>query len=112
LITRFSSIEKNSFVDYGTVVEDSSILANTHVGIWLDVCHSVASESKLFNLERNVILEISDPSIMRAAVAARSSRNLFGMSHAQPVVADLRHHQQEKTPAPEPWQLGANPIQG
>jgi NDP-sugar pyrophosphorylase family protein len=114
LITRFSSIERGCYVDYGTVVEDSSILANTHIGIWLDVCHSVARESKLFNLEHNVILEISDPSIMRATNAVREgTRNVFGVSHgSRPTVADLQAEQEEETPAPKGWQLGANPIQG
>ena len=41
LITRCSSLEEGCYVDCGTVIEDSSILANTHVGIWLDVRHSV-----------------------------------------------------------------------
>jgi hypothetical protein len=116
LITRLSSIERGCCVDYGTVVEDSSILADTHVGIWLDVCHSVAKANKLFNLEHNVILEISDPSIMRAARAVREgTRNVFAVNRGQqPMVADLLppQEQQEKTPAPERWQLGANPIQG
>jgi NDP-sugar pyrophosphorylase family protein len=115
LITRFSSVERGCYVDYGTVIEDSSILANTHIGIWLDVCHSVANGSKLFNLERNVILEIEDPSILRATSSAREeARNTLAASHkTQPMVADFQTEQeQEETPSPESWQFGANPIQG
>ena len=61
LITRHSTIEKNCCVDYGTVVEDSSILQNTDIGICLDVCHAVANGNKLLSLDRDVVIEISDP---------------------------------------------------
>jgi NDP-sugar pyrophosphorylase family protein len=66
LITRFSNIESFSFVDYGTVIEDSSILTNTYVGIWLDMCHAVVQGNQLLNLAHNVSLEIADPSLIRA----------------------------------------------
>jgi NDP-sugar pyrophosphorylase family protein len=65
LITRCSNIESHSCVDYGTVIEDSSILANSFVGIWLDVSHAVVRGNKLFNLERGIVLEISDASVIR-----------------------------------------------
>lgn len=66
LITRFSNVEKDCCIDYGTVVEDSSILQNTHVGICLDVCHAVATGSKLISLPRDVVFDISDPAVMRS----------------------------------------------
>lgn len=111
LITRCSSIEEGCYIDYGTIIEDSSILANTHIGIWLDVCHSVAKGNKLFNLERNVALEISDASIMRATNSARAQvRNISSASHqSQPMLADLG---QKEAPTPERWTLGANPVEG
>jgi NDP-sugar pyrophosphorylase family protein len=65
LVTRCSNIESHSCVDYGTVIEDSCILANSYVGIWLDVSHAVVRANKLLNLERNVVLEISDTSVIR-----------------------------------------------
>ena len=65
LITRLSSIERECYVDCGTVIEGSSILANTHIGIWLDVCHAVISGNKMWSLDRDVVVEISDPRIMR-----------------------------------------------
>ncbi|HEY4843118.1 MAG TPA: hypothetical protein VIH78_14200 [Terriglobales bacterium] len=65
LITRFSNIESFSFVDCGTVIEDSSILTNTYVGIWLDMCHAVVQGNQLLNLAHNVSLEIADPSLIR-----------------------------------------------
>ena len=65
LITRCSNVEKECCVDYGTVVENSSILQNTHVGICLDVCHAVVNGNTLLSLGRNVVVEIADPSILR-----------------------------------------------
>jgi anti-sigma B factor antagonist len=79
VVTRFSTIEKNCCVDCGTVVEDSSILANTNVGIWLDVCNAVVSGNKLFSLGRDAAIEISDMSIVRSGAGcttnSRAGRN-------------------------------------
>jgi carbonic anhydrase/acetyltransferase-like protein (isoleucine patch superfamily) len=65
LITRCSSIESNCHVDYGTVVEDSSILRGTYIGIGLDLSHCIAQGTCLVNLDREVALEIKDPVVMR-----------------------------------------------
>lgn len=115
LITRCSTIERGCHVDAGTVVEDSSVLPNTHIGIWLDVCHSIANGNKLLNLERDVVVTISDPSVMRFNGSARndarnglSSSRVKDLKEKKQIAADSRN----ETPAPEPWQLGANPIQG
>lgn len=110
LITRCSSIERDCFVDYGTVIEDSSILANTHIGIWLDVAHSVADGNKLFNLERNVILEISDPSVMRANGAVAQERKM--LRAVQKPRAKAFELKEKTTPTQKVWQFGANLIQG
>lgn len=112
LITRCSNIERGCHIDAGTVVEDSSVLPNTHIGIWLDVCHAVANGNKLLNLERGVVVAISDPSVMRFNGSARkeATNNLSSsrVKEKKQIAADSRN----ETPAPEPWQLGANPIQG
>lgn len=121
LVTRCSSIERDCYIDYGTVVEDSSILANTHIGIWLDVCHGVANGNKLMNLGRDVILEISDPSILRAISSHRpeptDTLNVSDQTpenETHPVGAESLEvaPQQKEPPAPKAWQLGVNPIQG
>lgn len=65
LITRCSSVERDSEVDYGTIVEDSSILSNSYVGIGLDVSHAIVQGSTLLNLERGVALDIADPTLIR-----------------------------------------------
>ena len=65
LVTRASNIESDSQVDYGTVIEDSSVLSNTYVGIGLDLSHSIADGNHVLNLQRGIVLEISDPVVLR-----------------------------------------------
>ena len=67
VVTRFSTIEKDCCIDCGTVVENSSILQDTNVGIWLDVCRALVCGNKIFSLKRNVAIEISDATLMRSA---------------------------------------------
>jgi NDP-sugar pyrophosphorylase family protein len=74
LITRCSNVESYSCVDYGTVIEDSSILANSYVGIWLDVSHALVHGNKLLNLERDVMLEFSDTSLVRENTSSKAAR--------------------------------------
>jgi NDP-sugar pyrophosphorylase family protein len=118
LITRCSNIERGCCVDYGTVIENSSLLANTHVGIWLDVCHAVVSGNKLMSLGRNVTLEITDRSILRAATSARQdvTDNILHRSYGAPRVVSKNLEQKEglqKQPrTPKAWQFGPNLIQG
>ena len=75
LITRGSNVERNSRVDFGTVVEDSTILPNSYVGIGLDLSHSIVDGRNLLNLQHNVNLEITDPVVMR--------QNTVGGEHHQ-----------------------------
>lgn len=75
LITRCSNVESNCQVDYGTVVEDSSILSNTYVGIGLDLSHAIVDGNNLLNLERDVTLEIADPCIVRQNKFLREETN-------------------------------------
>jgi NDP-sugar pyrophosphorylase family protein len=72
LITRCSDLEGNSQVDYGTVVEDSSVLSDTYVGIGLDLSHSIVDGNYLANLRHDVTLEISDPAILRRVNEGRT----------------------------------------
>ena len=65
LITRGSNVESNSRVDFGTAVEDSTVLPNSYVGIGLDLSHSIVGGRNLLNLQHNVNLEITDPVVMR-----------------------------------------------
>jgi NDP-sugar pyrophosphorylase family protein len=88
LITRCSNVESNCQVDYGTVIEDSSILSNSYVGIGLDLSHSIVDGNNLLNLERNVTLEIADPCVIRPNRVTRKEKNrhspvIFGFGGAQ-----------------------------
>jgi len=65
LITRGSNVESNSQVDYGTVIEDSTVLANTYVGIGLDLSHSIVQGDNLVHVQHGVRLKISDPVVLR-----------------------------------------------
>jgi hypothetical protein len=65
LITRCSNVERNSYIDYGSAIEDTSVLPSTYVGIGLDVSHSIVDGESLLNLDRGVALKIGDPSVMR-----------------------------------------------
>lgn len=118
LVTRLSNVEKDCCIDYGTVIEDSSILQNTEIGICLDVCHAVANGNKLLKLDRNVVIEITDASVMRSKAQVRKpakdrnwARNVFLFS---------RHKQEKQTAtdlqpaasAPKQRRLHANSLQG
>ncbi len=111
LITRFSSVERSCYVDYGTVVEDSSILANTRVGIWLDVCHSIVKENKLFSLRRGVALEICDPTVLRPNSSTEPEQE-WGSSTVSQRYEAYDNADAVPYPAPEAWRLGADLIQG
>ena len=94
LITRGSSVESDSEIDYGTTIEDSSILSNTYVGIGLDLSHSIARGNSLLNLQRDVLLQISDPAVMRQNkhVSARDRHLAFDLGTGE-AVTTLRQDQ-------------------
>jgi hypothetical protein len=100
LITRHSSVEKNCCVNYGTVVEDSSILQNTEIGICLDVCHAIANGDRLLSLDRDVVIEIADPTVMRSNNAPRNGATVRNWTKKLPLFG-LRK-QMQSVPAPSP----------
>ncbi len=65
LITRCSNVESWSQIDFGTAIEDTSILANTYVGIGLDLSQSIVDGDQLLNLRHDVRLHISDPVVVK-----------------------------------------------
>lgn len=71
LITRFSNVERRCLVDYGTAIEDSSLLPHTYVGRGLDVAHAVVDGNRLVNLSRNVAVTIEDANILGRTVSTR-----------------------------------------
>jgi NDP-sugar pyrophosphorylase family protein len=72
LVTRCSNVERNSQIDFGTAVEDSSILPNTYIGIGLDLAHSVVDGGEVVNLRHDVKLQITDPVVMRRNTRGQS----------------------------------------
>jgi NDP-sugar pyrophosphorylase family protein len=99
LITRCSNIEQGCYIDYGTVIEDSSILKRTHVGIWLDVSRSVVDGNTLVSLKRDAILEISDPGVIRSALPSEAKAGLDPNVHEAAVGDVPREIQREELPA-------------
>ena len=90
------------------MVEDCSILANTTVGICLDLCHAVASGNQLWNLERDVAVEIVDPKVMRFTTAPRRH-----VAHTVTYINEPIEIPQDavvsQTPTmPDTWQFGNN----
>jgi NDP-sugar pyrophosphorylase family protein len=84
LVTRCSNIESDCEIDFGTVVEDSSVLSNSYIGIGLDISHSIVNGKNLLNLKRNQALEIADAAVIRENIAPhqemhRSSPVSFGL---------------------------------
>lgn len=71
LVTRCSNVERKCLVDYGTAVEDSSILPFTYVGRALDVSDAVVDGNRVVNLSRNVVVTIEDPKIMGRSASDR-----------------------------------------
>ena len=111
LITRFSNIERDCCVDCGTVVEDSSVLENTSVGIWLDLCHAVVSGNMLLNLERQVLIEILDPRVLRPTGATRKFvPKTSERPEIRPEILEQVSNLQEKRPMADAWQFSNNNL--
>jgi NDP-sugar pyrophosphorylase family protein len=106
LVTRFSDIERDCCIDSGTVIEDSSILTNTTIGICLDLCHALASGNKLWNLERDVAVELVDPKVMRFTTARRKV-----VAHITESLEVPEHAVSPKPEMPGTWQFDSNLFQ-
>jgi len=59
-IAGISSIEGDCEVDCGTMIDNSMVLRGTYVGMALDVKNSIVGNEKIFNLDRNVEVSVSD----------------------------------------------------
>jgi hypothetical protein len=70
VITRCSSIEHHAQVDCGTVVENASLLPYSYIGAALELAHSVAGFSCIWNLRRDCVVRISDAKLLRHSVAS------------------------------------------
>ena len=59
-------------MERGTLVNDSSILSGTYVGVCLDLAHAVVHQNRLMDIERNVGIEMAD-SLVGATSASRKN---------------------------------------
>lgn len=76
VITRCSSIEHHAEIDFGSVVENSSVLPYCYVGAGLDLAHSVAGMRQVANLRRGVTVEVPDPKLIDL-ISATSGKNFL-----------------------------------
>ncbi len=64
IINGGTAIERDCEVDFGTTVTDSCVLPGTYVGMGLNIVHSIVAPNRLFHLDRNVGMDISDAHII------------------------------------------------
>ena len=74
-IAGISSIERDCEVDCGTMIDSSLVLQGTYVGMALDVKNSIVGNGKIFNLERNVEVSVSD-----ARLIGRNTKPIAALS--------------------------------
>lgn len=88
VVTRGSSVEHHSEVDCGTVIDNSSVMPYTHVGVGLDVENSVVSARQVHSLMRNATVEIEDPQLIGATNIHFSARIFASISWVFTVLPD------------------------
>ena len=86
VVTRCSVVEHHAEVDYGTVVEDATVLPYTYVGPGLDIVRSVVGSGRVASLDHGVEVEIADPRLLRE-ISPNAGRRV--LSHAASLVAFL-----------------------
>jgi hypothetical protein len=59
-LTGTTSIESDCHIDCGTLVDDALVLAGTYIGPALDVKRAVVGDEKIFSLDRDVEVNVSD----------------------------------------------------
>lgn len=72
MVTNCSAVERNCIVERGTLVNDSSILCGTYVGIYLDLSHAVVNQNRLADVQRNVGIEIGDSLIGSTSLSTKN----------------------------------------
>jgi NDP-sugar pyrophosphorylase family protein len=78
LVTHFSTLERDCDVHDGTVIEDSSILANTCVGKGLNVAHAVVDGNKVFPLRQPIVVEVQDSKLLGRTASTEVPRPVAG----------------------------------
>lgn len=84
IITGASSIERGCNIDCRTTVEQSWILQGAYVGVGLHVRRSIVNRSKLFHLDRNLEVAVTDRRLIGAtSVPFLSATRLFSRKELQ-----------------------------
>ena len=86
VLTRCSVVERHSEVDFGSVIEDSTIAPYTYIGPGLDICRSVVGSRHVASIDHSVEVEIGDA---RLVDALPSSAGLRALVHAASLAAFL-----------------------
>jgi NDP-sugar pyrophosphorylase family protein len=81
VVTRGSNIERNAYLDCGTVVENASVLTGCYVGAGLDVTHAVIGFRRIAHLNRKIEIEVHDRRLLAPAPKAAAWR-VAGMTAA------------------------------
>jgi NDP-sugar pyrophosphorylase family protein len=76
VVTRCSVVEHHVEIDYGTVVEDASLLPYTYVGPGLDITRSVVGMCRVASIDHNVEIEIADARLVHVVSANAGRRAL------------------------------------
>jgi hypothetical protein len=71
IISGASAVERQCEVDCGTTVDDCCVLPGTYLGMGLNVQHAVVKGSKLFHLNREIEVEISDSRLIGTTSPSR-----------------------------------------
>jgi hypothetical protein len=74
VVTRGSNVERNAYVDCGTVVENASVLPSCYVGAGLDVTHAVIGFRRIAHLHRKIEIEVPDRRLLAPAPRAAAWR--------------------------------------
>lgn len=86
LITRATSLEHHAIIDCGTVVEASTVLPLSYVGVGLDLMHSVAGFNKIASAKHGAEVELEDRSLISVLPTTSTLRTL---AHAANLIAFL-----------------------
>lgn len=103
LLTRASVVEHHADIDCGTVVENSTVLPMTSIGAGLDVTHSVLGFRRIWNLKRDVEVEIEDSKLIGQLQSApkRVLANAARLAIYVPKVISLAALGRRSKPQPE-----------
>ncbi|MGH9511785.1 MAG: hypothetical protein ACRD2U_06575 [Terriglobales bacterium] len=94
-----TTIERDCEVDFGTSVTDSSVLPGTYLGVGLNFVHSIVTADRIFHIDRNVEVEISDPNLLgkrrsaRTFVKSIAGKDFFNQNNRQLKKADAHLYQ-------------------